>query len=182
MAKKFSKNGKPLGRPSAKGNKNKTWTPEEDNFLKLAVEEKIPKSVVAGRLGRTKNAITLRKYLLKIEGAFGRSKRSSVTKTDSTNPGTGSQYQGTAPNQMHGIQIMKLETGIPVPARFNRNEGERARLRILLQSMKVGQSFVVPKNLSHVAKHIVLKEFEAYKIRVCATSNEKNFYRFFRLA
>lgn len=181
MTRKFSKNGKPLGRTSAKGNKHKTWTSEEDNFLKLAVEQKIPRSVVAVRLGRTENSVTFRKHILKIEGAFGRSKKSQVQKARAVQA-MASNQDHTGPNQMHGIQLFKLETGIQVPVRFSRNEEDRSRIRILLESMKVGQSFVVPKNLAHVTKHLILKEFESYKTKACATSSEKSFYRFFRIA
>jgi len=188
MARKFSKNGKPLGRTSSKGNKHKAWTPEEDNFLRLAVEQKIPKSVVAGRLGRTKDSIVFRKYVLKIEGAFGRDVRSNAKKLETSNPVSQISQQTEAfSGQMQTVQTVqtfKLETGIPLPSRSGRTENLMARekLRILLESMNVGQSFVVPRNLSHVTKHLVLKEFESYRIRICATNRDKKFYRIFRLA
>lgn len=185
MPRKFSKNGKPLGRTSSKGNKHKAWTPEEDNFLRLAVEQKIPKSVVAGRLGRTKDAIVFRKYVLKINGAFGRDVRSNAKKLETSNPVSQiSQQIEASLGQMQTVQTLKLETGIPVPLRFGRTENLMARekLKILLESMNVGQSFVVPRNLSHVTKHLVLREFESYRIRICAMSRDKKFYRIFRLA
>ena len=183
MSRKFSKNGKPLGRTPVKGDQNKfkAWTPEEDNFLRLAVKEQIPRSVVAVRLGRTQNAVTFRKHVLKIEGPFGRSKRSHVEKSREIQKSV-LDHSPSDQGQTQGIQIFKLETGIPVPARAGRNEEERSKIRLLLGSMEIGQSFVVPKNLAHVVKHVIIKEFVSYKTRICATSNEKRFYRVFRVA
>jgi hypothetical protein len=174
---KFSKNGKPLGRVSANANKNKAWTAEEDNYLTLALSENKTLAQVASRLGRTKNAITFRKHILGLEGRFGNSGRGRK-------PNQRKPYSPVTESITNdGLGIMVLESGIPVPTRGSKvHEAEREKLRDLFRAMHVGMSFVVPRNLVHVAKHIVDKEFEAYRIKTSATSAEKKFFRIFRVA
>jgi hypothetical protein len=174
---KFSKNGKPLGRVSANANKHKAWTAEEDNYLALAISENKSLAEVAARLGRTKNGVSFRKHKLGLDGKFTKSKRGRK-------PGW---KKATAPTEASitpsGMSIMILERGIPVPARGSKtHESERIKLRELFKIMEVGMSFVVPRNLVHVAKHITTKEFEAYRIKTSATSADKKFFRIFRVA
>lgn len=177
----FSKNGKPMGRtPSAAENKNARWSKEEDNYLAIALREHIPASDVAARLGRTKNSIYFRKISLKLEGEFGRSKK----------PGRQPKarlFQNTSDAIPAGIELMKLESGIPVPKRGTRvNESERNSIRQLLSKMGIGQSFVVTKNMVHVVRFLASKEFEAYKIKASLIAPvqgaERKFFRIFRLA
>jgi len=81
-----------------------------------------------------------------------------------------------------GIQLFKIETGVPLPARNGRNEQARSQVRNIFNQIQIGQSFVVPKNMVHVAQYIVNKEFQSYKIRTSATSADKKFFRIYRVA
>jgi hypothetical protein len=76
---------------------------------------------------------------------------------------------------------MELESGIPLPTKNSRNEEARNKMRSLFNQMRQGQSFVVPKNLLHVAAHLAKKEFGSYKTRSSATAPDKKFYRIFRV-
>ena len=180
----FSKNGKPLGRVSVNGNKNKVWSPEEDNYLALSLKEGVASADdVAARLGRTKASLYFRKAVLQLEGGFTRSKtikRSTPSfRTFDTAP---QEQMVSVPELEQSPRIMVLEMGIPIPLRSNRNEEERIKLRDLFNAMQVGMSFVVPRNLVHVAKHLANKEFEAMRIKASATSKDKRFFRIFRVA
>jgi hypothetical protein len=55
-------------------------------------------------------------------------------------------------------------------------------MRALFSQMEVGQSFVVPQKMTHVAKYITDKEFPAFKIKTSATSQDKKFHRIYRVA
>jgi len=50
----FSKNGVPMGRnKSTAENNSSRWTAQEDNYLKMALEEGLPSVEVAAKLGRS---------------------------------------------------------------------------------------------------------------------------------
>lgn len=176
---RFSKNGKPMGRtPATKENKHSRWDKQEDNYLALALKEGISAGEVANRLGRTKNSIYFRKLKLGLEGTFVRSKKKSKSKHEPK-----SKLVSVFRDENSQFKIFKLETGIPVPAKGGRtNEQERDQARSVLGSMNTGQSFVVPRRLVHVVRHLASKEFGEYKIRASACSGDKKFYRIFRLA
>lgn len=182
---RFSKNGKPMGRtPSAAENKNARWSKEEDNYLAIALREHIPASDVAARLGRTKNSIYFRKITLNLEGEFGRSKKPGRQPKARLFQANEAQQQTPTPA---GITLFQLESGIPLPKRGARtNDADRNSIRELLRKMNVGQSFVVTRNLVHIARQIAGKEFEAYDIKASAIApvagSEKRFFRIFRLA
>jgi hypothetical protein len=173
----FSKKGIPMGRNKSKAdNKNKQWSKAEDNYIKLAVEEKLPSSIVASKLGRSIASIQNRKWTLGIEGRFGNSPRGSRKQekvATRSNP---------AAQTPQGLKIMTLETGVPMPSRGNRNEEAREQMRGLFNKMTVGQSFVVPRKLVHIGVYLITKEFEGYKIRTSATTPDKQYFRIFRVA
>jgi hypothetical protein len=76
-----------------------------------------------------------------------------------------------------------LETGIPVPSKGGRTSSEeRNQAREVLSKMYPGQSFVVPRRLVHVVRHLANMEFESYKIKASAIAADKKFFRIFRLA
>jgi len=172
----FSKNGKPMGRTkSTMVRKNKQWTAEEDNYIRIAIQEGLSTAEVSARLGRSIASIAGRKWALGIEGRLSSSKGKKGTKMNRhaiANP---------APSLSFGSGIMELESGIPLPTKSSRNEEARTKMRSLFNQMRQGQSFVVPKNLLHVASHLAKKEFTGYKTRSSATSPDKNFYRIFRV-
>lgn len=175
MAVKFSKNGKPMGRnKSTLERENKQWTAEEDNYIRIAVAEGLSTATVSARLGRSVAAIAGRKWYLGIEGRLASSKGKKGTKV---NRNSVAQEQ---PTLNFGNGIMELESGIPMPTKNSRNEDARNKMRSLFGQMKPGQSFVVPKNLLHVATHLAKKEYQEYKLRSTATSSDKKFYRIFR--
>jgi hypothetical protein len=174
----FSKNGKPMGKtPSNSVNKNNRWSNDEDNYLALALKEGISATEVAARLGRTKNAVYFRKLTLGLGGAFARSKgRKHEPKSKLV------QQQPNQP-QASEFAIFQLETGIPVPSKGGRTSSEeRNQAREVLIKMFPGQSFVVPRRLVHVVRHLANVEFEAYKIKASAIAADKKFFRIFRLA
>lgn len=172
----FSKNGKPMGRPkSTMERKNKHWTPEEDNYIRIAVQEGLSTAAVSARLGRTVASIQGRKWYLGIEGRLASSKGKKGTKVNRN-----SVANNQIPTLQFGSGILELESGIPMPTKNSRNEDARNKMRSLFGQMKPGQSFVVPKNLLHVATHLAKKEYQEYKLRSTATSSDKKFYRIFR--
>ncbi len=181
MAQRFSKNGVPLGRVGRESNKNKSWTKEEDNYLAMVLEQGTNSaSQVASRLGRTKNSIYFRKITLGLGGSFARDKRKKSHERKSRLVQPSQTLSVQAPK---GLQIMVLEDNIPMPGKNRlKNQEERNQLRKIFEQMNVGQSFAVPRNLVHVAKHLANKEFEAYKIRTSCISVDKKFFRIYRVA
>jgi hypothetical protein len=176
----FSKNGKPMGKtPSNSVNKNNRWSKDEDNYLSLALKEGISATEVAARLGRTKNAVYFRKLTLGLDGAFARAKGyKHEPKSKLVSP-----EQVTSVTSHNEFAIFQLETGIPVPSKGGRTSSEeRNQAREVLSKMYPGQSFVVPRRLVHVVRHLANMEFEAYKIKASAIAADKKFFRIFRLA
>lgn len=174
----FSKNGKPMGRTkSTMVRKNKQWTAEEDNYIRIAVQEGLSTAAVSARLGRSVASISGRKWALGIEGRLASSKGKKGTKMNRHSI-AGTQ---STPSFSFGAGILELESGIPMPTKHSRNEEVRNKMRNLFDQMRQGQSFVVPKNLLHVANHLAKKEFSGYKTRATATSQDKKFYRIFRV-
>lgn len=174
----FSKNGKPMGRTkSTMVRKNKQWTAEEDNYIRIAVQEGASTAKVSERLGRSVAAISGRKWTLGIEGRLSSSKGKKGNKMDRNSVATSTPK----PTLSFGSGILELESGVPLPTKNSRNEEARTKMRTLFSQMRQGQSFVVPKNLLHVASHLAKKEFVGYKTRSSATSSEKQFYRIFRV-
>jgi hypothetical protein len=172
----FSEKGVPMGRNKSKAaNKNKQWSPAEDNYIRMAVEAGTPSSVVASKLGRSIAAVQGRKWSLGIEGRFGNSPRG-------TRKGTKTAAPAPVAQATNGLRTMVLESGVPLPSRGNRNEEARSQMRSLFGQMKVGQSFVVPRKLVHVGVYLINKEFEGYKIKTSATAADKKFFRIFRVA
>ena len=175
----FSKNGIPMGRgKSSADNKHARWSTAEDNYIKMAVETGVPASTVASKLGRSIASIQNRKWSLGIEERFANSPRGS-SKAAVAKPAKAAVAKSTNT----GVQLFTLESGIPIPTKGQKaNEEARTQLRGLFNKMSTGQSFVVPKNIVHVAAHLVKKEFGAFKIRTSATTPEKKFFRIFRVA
>jgi hypothetical protein len=177
----FSKKGIPMGRnKSSNENNHSQWSQEEDNYIRMAAEENISVKSVAAKLGRTPASVYTRRWQLDIRNnkLVPRKKAHAyVAKKSTRQPKATNTYQ--APQ---GIELFKLESGIPVPTKGGRNTEAREQLRNVLSRMQVGQSFVVPKNLVYVATYLANKEFMAYKLKTSATSADKRFYRIFRIA
>jgi hypothetical protein len=171
---KFSENGVPMGRnKKATTNGNSQWSTAEDNYLQMAAEQNIPAGIVAAKLGRSNASIYTRKWQLGIKN------NTSVPRVK-TSKKQATKLETPAPK---GVQLFTLESGVPVPGRGRHSNDEaRTQLRGIFNKMSTGQSFVVPKNVVHVATHLVKKEFGAFKIRTSATSADKKFFRIFRVA
>lgn len=173
----FSKKGVPLGRNKSKAENNSArWSQKEDAFIRIAVEKGLSAAEVGAKLGRSIASVLNRKSTLGIEERFKPSPRGSQR--------TASQRKkrsGSPSGEQGGIQILKIETGVPVPGR-TRNEAQRKEIRDILNRIEVTQSFVVPKNLVHVVKYLVNTEFESYRMRTSPTSEDKQFYRLHRIA
>jgi hypothetical protein len=177
----FSKKGVPLGRNKSKAENNSSrWTPKEDAYLRMAVEQGLCAAEVGAKLGRSISSIQSRKYVLGIEGRFTPSprglKRTATQRVKRERPNMELGGMASA-----GIQILKIETGVPIPTR-GRNEAQRTEIRKVLGEIKVGQSFVVPKSMVHIVRYLVRNEYDAYRTRISATSPDKEFYRLHRIA
>ncbi len=173
----FSKKGVPMGRnKSTAENTSSRWTPEEDNYLRLAAEQNVSSRTVAAKLGRSYASVYTRKWQLDIKN------NKSVPRKGAKRTSVKSPIATTTYATPKGIELFKIETGVPLPARNGRNEEARNQMREIFNQIKVGQSFVVPKNMVYVAQYIVNKEFQAYKLRTSATSADKKFFRIYRVA
>lgn len=174
----FSKKGVPMGRNKSQAdNKNSQWSAEEDNYIRMAIESRIPASTVASKLGRTEHSVKNRKWILGIEGRFPSTKRVANKSAMTLMP------KKPSSNPPKGIELFSMETNVPIPSRgAGANEESRNKIRNLFSQMNVGQSFVVPRKLVHVAKYITDKEFPSFKIKTSATSADKQFHRIFRVA
>lgn len=173
----FSKKGVPMGRNKSQAdNKNSQWSEAEDNYLRMAVEKGICAGTVASKLGRTEHSVKNRKWMLGIKGRFPSAKGKGIKAPASTKQ---TPFTEKAPK---GLQLFQMESNVPVPSRgASANEEARNRMRELFSRMNVGQSFVVPRKMVHVAKYITDKEFPAFKIKTSATSADKKFHRIFRV-
>lgn len=179
MAIKFSKNGKPLGRTkSALERNNKQWSPEEDNYLRIAVAEGLSAITVAERLCRTAHSVRTRKWSLGIEGRLQRPTKKvvAVSKTKKVVQPKSQLQIDFQPG------ILELESNVPLPTKHGRNEEARNKMRELLNKMQPGQSFVVPQNMFHPATYLINKEYGSFKTRSTPTTADKKFYRIFRIA
>ena len=174
----FSKKGVPMGRNKSQAdNKNRQWSAAEDNYIRMAVEQGLCTVTVAAKLGRTKASVQNRKWGLGIEGRFGSSKGKGVKAPQVAAPVL------TNVKVPKGIELFKLESNVPVPSKGARaNDEARSHMRNLFNKMSVGQSFVVPQKMVHVAKYITDKEFPSFKIRTSATTPDRKFHRIFRVA
>jgi hypothetical protein len=174
----FSKKGVPMGRNKSQAdNKNSQWSEAEDNYIRMAIENGICAGTVASKLGRTEISVKSRKFILGIEGRFARAKSKGI-KTPSS-----PVSQMVVEKAPKGLQLFQMESNVPLPSGGrSANEEARNRMRALFSQMEVGQSFVVPQKMTHVAKYITDKEFPAFKIKTSATSADKKFHRIFRVA
>lgn len=153
----------------------KRWSKLEDSYITLSLQKGLPTSEIAKTLNRTSGSVSTRKWALGLEGRFKSSERG--TKIQST------KRIGLVqdPNQEF-VETFKLESGIPIPTRKERNPEAKSRARIILAQMKPGQSFVVPKSDLYFVKAVYKAEFEAYKIKITPTLPNGKFFRIFRVA
>jgi hypothetical protein len=173
----FSKKGVPLGRNKSKAENNSArWSQKEDAYIRIAVEKGLSAAEVGAKLGRSIASVLNRKSTLKIEGRFAFSPRGSQRTATQRK-----KRKAAAETVQTGIQILKIETGIPIPTK-GRNDEQRQEIRNILKKIETGQSFVVPKNLVHVVRYLAKTEFEAYRMRSSPTSGDKQFYRLHRVA
>ena len=209
---KFSKNGKPLGRDKVSVDRgNNAWTPEEDAYLRQAIEKNKTCVEVASRLGRSMSSIQTRKWQLKITKRFNPSPRGSfdnfkITMEDKklgkagkkesniiefVHPAPVSKWENIpltfkqVPLQEDTTQSTEtfvLESNVAIPDRHRKNEKERNKIRELFKTMDINQSFVIPASLSHVTTYLLNQEFPGFKIKRTFTDASKKFVRVFRIA
>jgi hypothetical protein len=177
----FSKKGVPMGRNKSQAdNKNSQWSEAEDNYIRMAIEKGTCAGTVASKLGRTEHSVKNRKWILGIEGRFPSAKGKGIKTIKTPSSTTSQMVTEKAPK---GMQLFQMESNVPLPSGGrSANEETRNRMRSLFSQMNVGQSFVVPQKMVHVAKYITDKEFPAYKIKTSATSQDKKFHRIYRVA
>jgi len=172
----FSKNGVPMGRnKSTDENNHSRWTADEDNYIRTACAQNVTARVIAAKLGRSAASVHSRKWTLGIKNDTS-VRRKNLPRSPKVT------YNTTEFKAPKGLELFKIESGVPLPTRNGRNEEARNQIRKIFREINVGQSFVVPKNMVHVASYIANKEFESYKIRSSATSADKKFYRIYRVA
>jgi len=150
----FSKNGKPMGRTkSTMVRKNKQWTAEEDNYIRIAIQEGRSTAEVSARLGRSIASISGRKWALGIEGRLASSKGKKGTKMNRHS------IAGTMPttNLSFGSGIMELESGIPLPTKSSRNEEARNKMRSLFQ---IQCNRTRQEILSHLQSYVIGFHFD----------------------
>lgn len=151
--------------------KTTRFTPSEDTMIREAIASGVTLKNLSVALGKSESSISGRKYYLKLEGRFGSGKSAPANVSKSNEQ----------VKEAEKITLFILEDDVPMPSR-TRNEEERNKIREILKVMRVNQSFALPRNLSHVAVHLIKTEFPEYKIKCSATSKEKKFYRIYRLA
>jgi len=152
----------------------KRWTASEDKILRLGLKEGKSASEVARNLGRTASSVSVRKMTLGLKGRFNRSTK-VVAQTIRVIKAI--QNNGSDP-----AEIFKIETGVPMPTRYSRYGGEKAKLRATLNQLQVGQSFVMTANLVNSARLMANSEFPEFKIKIVHTTPDKKFARVFRVA
>jgi hypothetical protein len=177
----FSKKGVPMGRnKSASVNASSQWSEAEDNYLRMTAEQNMSANMVASKLGRTTASVHTRKWNLGIKNNRSVPR---IKAPKNAKPMVSPKSQMVVEKTPKGIQLFKMESNVPMPSRGSRsNEEARNNIRNLFSQMNVGQSFVVPQKMVHVAKYISDKEFPAFKIKTSATTQDKKFHRIFRVA
>ena len=164
--------------------KKTRWTASEDTILKESLFSNKSAEDVAALLNRSKDSVTTRKWHLKLDGRFKAPGKSETPTTQGTVKVNGkTQVVESASDEPF---LWKIEKNVPLPSR-GAGSKEATELLIqkvknLMEKIKVGESFVVPRNaVRHIAA-VAKSDYEAYKIRTSATSKEKKFYRVFRIA
>lgn len=81
-----------------------------------------------------------------------------------------------------GLELLKLETGVPIPDRTMRDPVFYNAILNLLKNIKPKQSFVLKKSKVHFTLNLAKKEFESYKMKSSIILPDKNFSRIWRIA
>ena len=164
--------------------KKTRWTVSEDTFLKESLISNKSAEDVAALLNRTKDSVTTRKWHLKLEGRFKAPAKSETSTAYGTVKVNGKVQVVASVNE--DPFLWKIEKNVPLPSR-GAGSKEATELLIqkvknLMEKIKVGESFVVPRNAVRHITSVAKTDYEAYKIRTSATSKEKKFFRVFRIA
>jgi hypothetical protein len=173
----FSNKGIPMGRnKSIPVNNHSQWSPDEDNFLRMAAAQNMAAGLIASKLGRTPASVYTRKWQLDIQN--------DKTMPRISAPRTGKVKRTRMVQEIKtpsGVQLFALESGIPVPSKGG-NEELKNKIRSTFNRMEIGQSFVINKEVLNSTLYIAKNEFGPYRIKSSATTPDKKFYRIFRLA
>jgi len=86
-----------------------------------------------------------------------------------------------SPTPPKGLELFKLETGIPVPPRGQHDPQFIIMITGVLKDMKPKQSFAFPKKKQAAISKIAKNDFPKYKMRFSTIQPDKKFVRVFRL-
>jgi len=153
----------------------KRWSKLEDSYIILSLYKGLTTSEIAKTLDRSTAAVSNRKWSLGLEGRFKNSKRGTPRHK-------GSRKRISSIPALESVETFKLENGIPLPQRKDKNLAVKEMLRSTFNQMKSGQSFVIPKESLYHAREIYKSEFESYRIKISPTPSNGKFYRVFRVA
>lgn len=78
-------------------------------------------------------------------------------------------------------EVLKLETGIPLPLRSFRDPVFMDKVDVLVKGMKVNQSFVVPKERLHAVKRLVKVRHEELLFKSSLIKPDEKFARVWRV-
>jgi hypothetical protein len=79
------------------------------------------------------------------------------------------------------LSILKLESNVPLPERGIRDPQFVQEASQIIKSMKVSQSFVVPKHKLHSVKKLIKNDFENLVVKSALIKPEEKFARIWRV-
>lgn len=86
----------------------------------------------------------------------------------------------TFPVKQH-MSVLKLESNVPLPERGIRDPQFVLEASQIIKSMKVSQSFVVPKHKLHSVKKLIKTDFENLVVKSALIKPEEKFARIWRV-
>ena len=81
----------------------------------------------------------------------------------------------------HSMHVLKLESNVPLPERGIRDPQFVQEASQIIKSMKVSQSFVVPKHKLHSVKKLIKTDFENLVVKSALIKPEEKFARIWRV-
>ena len=90
------------------------------------------------------------------------------------------QVAKTGTRSKNELEVLKLESNVPFPERGFRDPAFIEKADELLKTMRVTQSFVIPKNKFHAFKKLVKIKHGAYVIKSTVIKPDNKFVRIWR--
>ncbi len=90
--------------------------------------------------------------------------------------------RGRPSSKEDGMDILKIENNIPIPARGVRDPEFVAKVGSILSQIKLKQSFVVPKRKAHSVKKVCKSDqYSHMVVRMAVIKPEERFVRVWRV-